>query len=241
MYKVPFIKVKSVETLPGSGSFNELLTPKAVSLVCSHCDDKVSMTPLGNWYRPFPGLYAAAYACPACAARSTLTFVTGPKDSGWNPRENPDLALYQWPAPKNLNEPRRDLSDPKYVPERIGNAYAQAASVLNANHTASATLSRRTLEGIAKHFVKDAKPREMLGSLLARLPEHHDLTAPVMSIAKALQEGGNLAAHFDSDNEVDERSASAMLEMLEDLIDLLFVLPHKIEALKAQLSRPPAP
>ena len=62
-----------------------------------------------------------------------------------------------------------------------------------------------------------------------------------MSIAKALQAGGNLAAHFDSDKDVDEHSASAMLEMLEDLIDLLFVLPHKIDTLKAQLSGPPAP
>lgn len=209
--------------------------PVAVKLDCAKCGDTVAMTPNGHWYRPIVGLYAATYSCPSCQADCKLLFTTGQSDSGWQPEMDSSLSLYQHPAPRYTKSINPDFLNEIFVPKRIGKAYQEALVVLQTSHTASAVHSRRTLEGIAKHFVPDS-PRDNLAKLLEQLPTKHDLGQPIMKIADALRAGGNLAAHFDSDEDVTAETAEAMLELLEDLIEFLFVLPHKIDSLQLKLS-----
>ena len=61
------------------------------------------------------------------------------------------------------------------------------------------------------------------------------VAAPIMSLADALREGGNLGAHFDLEREPTKEVAEEMLDLLDDFIEYLFLLPHKIEELKNRI------
>ena len=65
---------------------------------------------------------------------------------------------------------------------------------------------------------------------------------PLRELADAVRKGGNLGAHFDVDNEPDEQLASVMLDLCEDLLEYLFVLPKRIDDLHSRIESlaPPA-
>ena len=47
--------------------------------------------------------------------------------------------------------------------------------------------------------------------------------------ARPVRKGGNLGAHFDLEKEPNEETATLMIELLEYLIEYLFVLPKRID------------
>ena len=53
-----------------------------------------------------------------------------------------------------------------------------------------------------------------------------------MTLSDAIREGGNLGAHFDFEREPNEETATQMIELLDYLIEYLFILPKRIENLK---------
>jgi hypothetical protein len=118
----------------------------------------------------------------------------------------------------------------------LRNAYKSAVNVVNAREwSAAAVMCRRLLEGISKA----ALPPEAQGYALARqleeLPKYRDFSKPIVELANAVRKGGNLGAHFDLEKEPDEHVAVLMLELCEDLMEYLFTLPLRIEALHQRI------
>jgi hypothetical protein len=68
------------------------------------------------------------------------------------------------------------------------------------------------------------------------LPEHIDLQEPIMKIADTIRRGRNIGAHFDAEKEPDQETTEMMLDLLDYLIEYLFVLPERIERLHDKLT-----
>ena len=69
----------------------------------------------------------------------------------------------------------------------------------------------------------------MLGPLVKKLAELVDLSAPLKDLAEALTKGRNIGAHFDLDLEPNEIMSFKMLELLEVIIEYIYVLPTQVE------------
>ncbi len=54
-------------------------------------------------------------------------------------------------------------------------------------------------------------------------------------LSHAVRKGGNIGAHFDLEKEPDKEAALAAIDLVEYLLDYVFVLPKKVEALGNKL------
>lgn len=132
------------------------------------------------------------------------------------------------PAPEELDR----------LPAPLRQSLVSAIDNYNAGiYTGAAVLGRRTLEGIFKYLVPEAKRKLPLVKLIDAVIEEQDLAAPLRSLSHAVRSGGNLGAHFDPENEPDEAVARQMVELLSYLISYLYVLPARIESLETELNR----
>ncbi|MBI4752157.1 MAG: hypothetical protein HY774_27025 [Acidobacteria bacterium] len=66
---------------------------------------------------------------------------------------------------------------------------------------------------------------------------HVDLAKPLKTLTDLLRQGGNLGAHFDENQEVDEQTALATLELIEYLLEYIFTLPELINTLEQRINQ----
>ncbi|MEZ4970469.1 MAG: DUF4145 domain-containing protein [Flavobacteriaceae bacterium] len=115
-------------------------------------------------------------------------------------------------------------------------AYESALNVYNVGEwTATSVLCRRLLEGITQDLLPDENRKHSLYKRIADLPNHLDLTKPILTLADALRKGGNLGAHFDLENTPDKKIASQMLDLLDYLIEYIYILPKRIDNLHTEI------
>jgi hypothetical protein len=116
-------------------------------------------------------------------------------------------------------------------------AYSSAISVYNVQEWVGASvLCRRLLEGIMIALIPKDKRKGSLYQQLQDLPNYRDLQAPIMTLANSIREGGNLGAHFDLEKEPDKETVTLMLDLLDYLIEYLFILPERINILNGTIS-----
>jgi len=138
--------------------------------------------------------------------------------------------LYIYPA----SQSRRSVldSDPQSnFNEGLKNAYESAIKVYNVGEwNATAVMVRRLLEGITQDLLPDVKNKP-LAKRLQDLPDYVDLKKPILTLADALRKGGNLGAHFNLEHTPDHKIATQMMDLLDYLIEYLYILPKRIDDL----------
>jgi hypothetical protein len=124
------------------------------------------------------------------------------------------------------------------VSEPLYRAYVSAVDAFNSgNYVATSVCCRRTLEGLFQDLLpEDSRPKNLARAIQA-VADSVDLAGPIRNLADVLRQGGNLGAHFDMEKEPDEVMAHRMLELLENLIEFLHVLPKEIRELESLLDR----
>lgn len=128
---------------------------------------------------------------------------------------------------------------PQNVPQKLQEALFATIEAFNArNYTATAVCGRRTLEGIFKFLLPESKRDASLAKLIDFAKVDVDLAAPLTALSHAIRGGGNLGAHFDTENEPNETIARKIVELLQYLISYLYVLPNDIRKLEQDLERP---
>ncbi|MFW6114291.1 MAG: DUF4145 domain-containing protein [bacterium] len=143
-----------------------------------------------------------------------------------------------FPAP---NGPRAELAGIDVVPERIKKAYRETLAVFNSGvWSATATLCRRTLEGVIGDLLGEEEEPAPLAARLKKLAEtkRAQLAEPIITLSHSLREGGNLGAHFDEEKDPDPEMATAMLDLVEYLIQYIYALPGMISTLDDKLGPP---
>ena len=186
-----------------------------------------------NWKneRSVDGVMYGFARCPGCGERVVFLLVSA---EPWRQGEERDVELFMYPP--LTREPLEGVEDVDQFSEGLERAYASAINVYNTREWSGATvLIRRTLEGVTKTSLPESEQGKPLFAQIQALPDHVDLAQPIKQLAHALRSGGNLGDHFDLEKEPDEETASLMLELLDSLIEYLYVLPSGIEALEEKI------
>lgn len=125
---------------------------------------------------------------------------------------------------------------PEYIPKAIRDDYEEAYSIVNLSPKASATLSRRCLQGMIRDFWNIHKHR-----LVDEINELQSLIPPAQWKAiTALRKIGNIGAHMEQDVNtiinVDIGEAEKLLKLIELLIDKWYIARHDEEELLSDIS-----
>ena len=129
--------------------------------------------------------------------------------------------FHRWP----LLPASRARPYPAFVPVAIRNDYAEACAIVALSPKASATLSRRALQGIMREFY-GAKPGRLVDEI--KQVETSGLVEPdIIEAIDAVRKVGNVGAHMESDInvivEIDEGEADSLISLVELLIDETYI------------------
>lgn len=120
---------------------------------------------------------------------------------------------------------------PDYIPLAIREDYEEAYSILKLSPKASATLSRRCLQGMIRDFWGIAKD-----SLYLEINAIKDLVTPSQWKAiDSVRSIGNIGAHMKKDVneiiEIDDKEAEQLLKLIELLVDKWYISRNDEEEL----------
>lgn len=186
------------------------------------------------------GITIEAISCANTACREVSLRLWFGKGSYKN-RSNEGVSFY-------LNEGSeyymlRPLSfakpQPASVPQVLANDYYEACKIRDLSPKASATLSRRVLQGMIRDFCGISKSR-LIDEIKALKKLDDDGKAPKGVEAESIaaidhvREIGNIGAHMESDInvivDVDPGEAQALIELIEMLFEEWYVARSKREA-----------
>lgn len=125
---------------------------------------------------------------------------------------------------------------PDYIPKAIRDDYEEAYSIVDLSPKASATLSRRCLQGMIRDFWNIHKKRlvEEINELQSLIP------ASQWNAINALRKVGNIGAHMEQDVntivDVDSGEAEKLLKLIELLIDKWYIARHDEEQLLSDIT-----
>jgi hypothetical protein len=119
------------------------------------------------------------------------------------------------------------------IPSVIQKEYEATLKVRNISSNACAVLARRTLEAIFAHEKAEGRT---LADKVNNLIKSDRIPPLVADLANMGRQIGNLGAHFDKE-EVTEADVAAMLDFLETILEYLYVLPAKVDTVRARLTR----
>lgn len=120
---------------------------------------------------------------------------------------------------------------PDYIPNFIIKDYQEAYSILNLSPKASATLSRRCLQGMIRDFWGISKSRliDEINSLKDLIP------ASQWKAIDGLRSLGNIGAHMEKDVniilDIEPNEAEQLIKLIELLIDKWYIARHDEEEL----------
>lgn len=209
---------------------NNINFPNAIDWYCPFCGKSISFSL--SWSVPSlskmpPALFTKS-RCPRCSEIATFLYV------GLDyPLDKDSFAeLYIYPRSK-AREPLEGISKSEKFSNGLRKAYESTINVYNVREWESTAVNcRRLLEGIAMHLLpEDAYKKPILAQMIEKIPEHVDFNAPILTIADGIRLVGNIGAHFDIDRSPDETISTLMMDMLDFLIEYIFLLPDKVKEL----------
>lgn len=120
---------------------------------------------------------------------------------------------------------------PDYIPQTIRSDYEEAHAILNLSPKASATLSRRCLQGMIRDFWGISKAR-----LVDEIDALKDLVDPsTKKVLDALRKLGNIGAHPEKDVnlivDIEPNEAHMLLKFIELLMQKWYIERHDNEQL----------
>jgi hypothetical protein len=223
VYKIP------EEFIPNWSRSGSDRFPASVDIICPFCGRQVNFA-LTGWEqsKSLNGRLGRS-RCPGCGKSALFLCVNYPPDE--------DTEVYIYPAPKLIRKPVEGIESTDKFPDPLKGAYASAINTFNVRQwTAAAVLCGRVLEGLAKSLMPEDKQNLPLARQLRELPNQVDLEAPILMLADGIRKGRNIGAHFDAEKEPDQETTEMMLDLLDYIIEYLFVLPGRIEGLHNKLA-----
>jgi hypothetical protein len=170
--------------------------------------------------------WLAVTRCPNTQCTAVLRYV------GFNIEGERFTRLYVDPSYEDARLPMAGI---ELAPERIQKSYSDMLATLNGGiPSAVATMARKTLEGIVRMSYPnpDSLRDRSLFKLIRDLPQSMDLGRPINELALAMRENGKLGAYFDLECDTDVETARKMVELLEYLIEYLYVIPKRVGSIK---------
>jgi len=210
-----------------------------VNITCGSCRRSVTV-PLKSLHADIKwGRYQGE--CPNCVTTyQVFVKYEGVRASVHEMNYNPHRVFID-PDPETLREPI--VTEDQIGDGKLHRAYLNALDTFNKGAIGVVPVAvGRALEGIVKTQLrgKNVELRgRMLGQLLTQLAEEVDLSVPLHELAGALRDGRNIGAHFDDELDPSAEMAEKMVDLLEVIVEYLYVLPAQVAELKAYVSAPP--
>lgn len=208
----------------------------------------------------------AGYTCPFCKHTMSLTAdtythiqptFTSLDISCYNPKpkETVEIRFYKCPNCEKISIELKGIGSevkniflpvypnslakqfPEYVPPQIRQDYTEAYSIVNLSPKASATLSRRCLQGMIRDFWGITK-----NNLAAAINELQGKVSPVLwNAIDGIRSIGNIGAHMEKDIDhiidVEPEEAETLLTLIEMLIDNWYIRRHEEEKLLTKITQ----
>ncbi|NOV02716.1 DUF4145 domain-containing protein [Paenibacillus planticolens] len=221
-----FIEPKNIAKYQDS---NKYKIAKSVDFKCGHCSRTVNFLLVWDSYNE-SSMFTSS-RCSGCGEESRFYFV----EIKENEQETLTGDLYISPSAE-----LRRIADGVEITEKFSSsmlrAYNSAVNVYNLGEWSGAVvLCRRLLEGITKSLLPESEQNKPLNKQLEVIAGHAELQKPLLTLAHAIRIGGNLGAHFDLEREPDEVVSKYIIDMLDYLIEYLYVLPKRIEELHSHI------
>ncbi|NNF57792.1 MAG: DUF4145 domain-containing protein [Rhodothermaceae bacterium] len=224
------LKLDSVRSWQSGGG---LKRPSAFNTICPECGERgtFSVQAEGEINKQKENHLKCVWmrgGCPTCKFMARFIQL-GEHDTS-------DLSLYINPSPNLIRQPIPEPEGDNIFTGRVYKAYLEAVRAYNTKHwPASAVMCGKALEGLTKALLPQDKQNLSFYQRLKELPEHLKLNDTISGLTDGIRRGRNIAAHFDEFKEIDEPTAAMLIELLESVIEYLFLLPSRIEKLDAQL------
>ncbi|MEO1966916.1 DUF4145 domain-containing protein [Hyphomonas sp.] len=167
-----------------------------------------------------------AIGCPNSACRK-LTLVVTLRPAEWSGGNwSYGNAIEFWSLlPRSRAKPQ-----PEYIPKAIRDDYTEACLILDDSPKASATMSRRCLQGIVRDYWNI--PENKRGNLGAELNSIKDQVDPsTWEVIQTIRKVGDIGAHMEKDVnyvvDVELEEADLLIELIETLIDDWYIARQK--------------
>lgn len=207
---------------------------RSVDLICPQCHEK-AIFEAHHWQEHGRQIVATEMQCTRCHAEMVLVQLL---DDMGNSKPG---SLFTYPAPGGRNSMPgvhhlQSLSGP------LARSYDSALKLYNhAEWGAAALTVRHLLEGLAARLLPADKRGLPLPRQLEALQQDVDCTRPLQDIAQLMAPDGAFGRHFDDESAIDKVTAEHMLELAEQLVQYLVVLPGEMVDLRSRIATAPVP
>lgn len=200
-------------------------SPKEKVVKCFHCGNETLMRQTGEYswgsMDGFDFQYRyRMYACPVC---NKVTLVQAYSDEIMIVNE------LRWVEEETILYPLNSIES-NILPAAIKESYEAALKVRNVDATACALLLRRTLEVI---LTDQGATAWGLADKIEEIAHKGLLPDSLKEASFFTKKLGDSAAH--GKELIDKRDINRLIEFIEYIIEYLYIIPSKIEALKAKI------
>lgn len=180
-------------------------------------------TPAGNIGHTLDSDYSLKirmYKCPNCDKITSYADYTG------NEMSEKTIPIF----PLSLA-----IQFPDYIPKAIRNDYEEACAIVNLSPKASATLSRRCLQGMIRDFFKVSKKSlfEEIDAIKDKIPTDQ------WAVLDGVRRIGNIGAHMEKDINlivnIDPSEAEKLIKLIELLLQQWYIERHNQQQLYADI------
>ncbi|GAA5070411.1 hypothetical protein [Lysobacter panacisoli] len=208
--------------------------PRTVEVICPHCL-KEAVFEARTWQEHGRQLAASELVCARC--EEAVLFVQLLEADGT--RKEGGLFCYPKPAGR---EPMSGVEHLQALSAPLARSYESALKLYNrAEWGATALTVRHLIGGLATRMLAEDKRELSLTRKLEALPQDVDLSRPLQDIAQLLAAGGTFGRQFDDEATIDKVTAELLLELAEQLLTYLVVLPGTMSDLKSRIATAPVP
>ncbi|CAG9609284.1 hypothetical protein [Pseudoneobacillus rhizosphaerae] len=212
--------------------YGNIKIPKSIQCECPGCR-KLNEFLLNANYQNRKNNLVTECSCPTC--KNSAVFIIMTKDIAEDQDEHADTYIYDLQASKH---PINQIENLPNIPKDLIRAYRSAINVHQSReNSATAVMSKRVIESILKHFLGEKSKGQPLSKQLEVLPNHLDLAKPIQSLSHLLGPESPLSRMLELDMEMDYETTSLLMDLLENLIEYLFVLPGKIDVTYDKIAR----
>ena len=156
------------------------------------------------------------YKCPNCNQYTVFAKGVGPSVKDINTILKPQSLAKQFP---------------NYIPKAIRQDYEEACAIVTLSPKASATLSRRCLQGMIRDFwnIKETNLSKAIGELEDKIP------VTQWRVIDGVRRIGNIGAHMEKDInliiDIDVDEAQKLIKLTEHLLEQWYINRHEQELL----------
>lgn len=207
---------------------------RSVELICARCNEK-ALFEASPWQEHGRQIVATEMTCTRCEFEVLLVQLLD-EFSNCKP-----ASLFTYPAPGGRDS-MPGMRHLQVLSGPLARSYDSALKLFNhAEWGPTALTVRHLLEGLSARLLPADKRELPLTRQLEALPRDLDLSKPLQDIAQLMAPDGPFGRHFDDEAAIDKVTAEHMLELTEQLLQYLVVLPGELAELKGRIATAPVP